>query len=114
MRQKYVLVKNDADQELLIKEFAELDKDVMSLMCEETFPYEKIKAAIGGGKETLIRALRTNNLYPPSVYADKIAGSAVALLDDMDQTVLELFFDDTELLTKERQSAVRTDTVPKE
>ena len=105
MRQKYVLVRNDKDRELLIKEFAELDREVMSLMCEETYPIEQIMTAIGSGKEALIQELRTNNLYPPSIYSDKIAESVTALLDDRDQSVLELFFDDTELLTIERQSA---------
>ena len=114
MRQKYVLVRNDKDRQLLIKEFAELDKEVMSLMCEETYPIERIMTAIGSGKETLIQELRTNNLYPPSIYSDKIAESVMALIGDKDQTVLELFFDDTELLTIERQSADIKDNTPED
>ena len=112
MRQKYVLVKNNADQKLMIKEYAELDREVMSLLCEETYPIISINTAIASGKEDLIQALRTNNLYPPSIYSDKIAESVMALLADEEQTILELFFDDSELLTKERQSAEADDDAP--
>lgn len=105
MRQKYVLVKNDTDQELVIKEYAELDKEIMSLLCEEAYPLKRINTAVDSGKESLIQALRTNNMYPPSIYSDKIAESVIFLLADKRQTVLELFFDDSELLNRERQSA---------
>jgi len=114
MRQKYELVKNDQDQVLIIKEFAELDKELMSLMCEETYPFEIISAAISRGKEPLIRALRTKNLYPPSIYADKIAASVMALFSDQSQDALALFFDDTELLTVERRSAEILDDTRKD
>ena len=109
MRQKYVVVKNDQDQRLTIKEFAELEKERMSLLCEETYAFEMIKAAIGRGNDALIRALRTNNLYPPSIYADKIAAAVVTLIDDKDIDALELDFNDTELLTIERQSVEGAD-----
>ena len=109
MRQKYVLVKNDAEQELMIKEYAELDREIMSLLCEETYPIKSINTAIATGKEELIEVLRTNNLYPPGIYSDKIAESVIALLSDEEETVMELFFDDSELLTKERQSAEASD-----
>ncbi len=109
MIQKYVLVKDAAAQELTIKEYAELDSEMMSLLCEETYPVSNIQLAISQGKEDLIQALRTNNLYPPGIYSDKIAESVMALLADEEQTILELSFDDSELLTKERQSAEAND-----
>ena len=112
MRQKYVLVKKDADQVMLIREFAELDKEQMSLLCEETYPIEEMKAAIAGGKAALVDALRTDNMYPPSVYSDKIADSVTALINDKDRNELALYFDDMELVTKERQSAVIIDDTP--
>jgi hypothetical protein len=89
----------------LIREYAELDRGRMSLMCEETYPVEKIRAETDRGKEQLVQALRTPNMYPPTIYLDQIADSVVTLLDAGEPSPLELFFDDAELLTKERQSA---------
>ena len=105
MRQKYVLVRNDDKRQLLIREYAELDRGRMSLMCEETYPVEKIRAETARGKEQLVQALRTPNMYPPTIYLDQIADSVVTLLDAGEPSPLELFFDDAALLTKERQSA---------
>lgn len=109
MKQKYALVRDDRDRQLVIKEFAELEKDLMSLMCEESYDFDAIGAAIANGRQALIRALRTKNLYPPSIYADKIATAVTELFADEKTEALELFFDDVELLTKERKSAEAVD-----
>lgn len=103
MRQKYVLLKDDDNKQLIIREFAELDKDLMSLLCEETYDAKAVKAAIAGGKEALIAALRTKNLYPPRIYSDKIADAVAEVFRAKDTDSMELFFDDIELLTKERE-----------
>jgi len=103
MRQKYTILKDDDSQKLIIKEFAELDKEVMSLLCEETYEAKEIKSAIKKDKDSLISSLRTNNLYPPNIYAEKIADAVMALYESKDQDSVELFFDDLELLTRERQ-----------
>ena len=103
MRQKYTILKDDDSQKLIIKEFAELDKEVMSLHCEETYESKEIKSAIKKDKDSLISILRTNNLYPPNIYAEKIADAVMALYESKDQDSVELFFDDLELLTRERQ-----------
>ena len=103
MRQKYTILKDDDSQKLIIKEFAELDKEVMSLLCEETYESKEVKSAIKKDKDSLISILRTNNLYPPNIYAEKIADAVMALYESKDQDSAELFFDDLELLTRERQ-----------
>jgi hypothetical protein len=75
MKQKYTIIKDDKNKQLIIREFAELDKEILSLLCEETYDQKLIRSAIKSGKEDLIAALRTNNLYPPGIYADKIANA---------------------------------------
>jgi len=101
MKQKYTIVRDDKNKQLIIREFAELDKEVLSLLCEETYEQKAIRAAIKSGKEDLIAALRTNNLYPPGIYAEKIAGAVKELFSAKGKESEDLFFDDLELLTKE-------------
>ena len=101
MKQKYTIVKDDKNKQLIIREFAELDKEVMSLLCEETYEQKAIRAAIKSGKEDLIASLRTNNLYPPGIYAERIADAVKELFATKGKESEDLFFDDLELLTKE-------------
>ena len=101
MKQKYSIVRDDKNKQLIIREFAELDKEVLSLLCEETYEQKAIRAAIKSGKEDLISALRTNNLYPPGIYAEKIADAVKELFATKGKESEDLFFDDLELLTKE-------------
>ena len=101
MKQKYTIVRDDKNKQLIIREFAELDKEILSLLCEETYDQKAIRAAIKSGKEDLISALRTNNLYPPGIYAEKIADAVKELFSAKGKESEDLFFDDLELLTKE-------------
>ena len=104
MKQKYTIVRDDKNKQLIIREFAELDKEILSLLCEESYDEKKIRAAIRKGREALIAAIRTNNLYPPGVYADKIADAVKNLYAAKAKASEDLFFDDRELLAKEQKS----------
>jgi len=105
MKQKYMILKDDDKKELIIREFAELDKEALSPLCEETYNAKDIRSAIKDGKEALIKALRTKNMYPPGVYANTIADSVMELYASKKQQSLELFFDDIELINKEDTTA---------
>jgi hypothetical protein len=104
MKQKYTIIKDDKNKQLIIREFAELDKEILSLLCEETYDQKLIRAAIKSGKEKLIAALRTNNLYPPGIYADKIANAVKELYATKAKESEDLFFNDLELLAKESKA----------
>jgi hypothetical protein len=112
MKQKYTIVRDDKNKHLIIREFAELDKEVLSLLCEETYEQKAIRAAIKSGKEGLISALRTNNLYPPGIYAEKIADAVKELFSAKGKESEDLFFDDLELFT--REGAAESVKEPKE
>jgi hypothetical protein len=71
---------------------------MLALLCEESFDTDEIKAAIAEGKEALIKCLRSNNMYPPAVYASRIAESVNTLFNQEDDTTAELMFDDKKLL----------------
>ncbi len=110
MRQKYVVQRNDRQRELTIREFANLereykyndlvaaDKEFFSLLCEETYEQDQLRAAIKTGREGLISFLRTRNLYPIGRYVEKIADSIMVLLESDRHHSFELLFDDKELI----------------
>jgi hypothetical protein len=104
MKQKYQITRDDEKKILTIREYAELDKDILSPLCEENYTMADIQKALQEKKEVLIAALRTKNMYPPGVYADRIADGVAALLQSQDQS-MELFFDDIELLAAEEEAA---------
>ncbi len=103
MKQKYQITRDEERQILTIREYAELDKDILSPLCEENYPMAAIEKAMQAKKEVLISALRTKNMYPPGVYAERIAAGVAALLRSQDQSI-ELFFDDVELLAAEEEA----------
>jgi hypothetical protein len=108
MKQKYLIINDKKNKQFKIQEFAELNKETLSLLCEEAYDYKTIKSAVSSGKDALISTLRTNNLYPPGIYAEKIAYALVQLHKSKDEDSVELFFDDINLLTKKRQSSGTT------
>ena len=110
MKQKYLILKNDNTNKLIIREFVELDeRDVYSLACEETYDGEVIKSAITSGKEALISTLRTTNLYPPGSYAEKIAESVINLYSSENDQSQELFFDDKDYISNEWKKTKKPD-----
>jgi hypothetical protein len=102
MKQKYLIINDKKNRQIKIQEYAELNKELLSLLCEEAYDYKTIKSAIAAGTDTLIAALRTNNLYPPGIYAEKIASAVTELLKSKEKESIELFFDDVNLLAKKR------------
>lgn len=105
MKQKYEILKDDDNKRVIIREFAELDKDNMSLLCEESYDRKVVKSAMGAGRDALIAALRTKNLYPPGMYAGKIAEKVIELLGARGKVSDELVFDDIEFLSREHEPA---------
>ena len=113
MKQKYSILKNDENDELIIKEFAELDKEMLSFLCQENFYDYDVKSAIErGGKSELVALLRTQNMYPPILYADKIAEAVIEMYRQSDgeknddnaskkNQTIDLIFNDLDFLTKE-------------
>ena len=109
MKQKYFILKDDEQKKLIIKEFAELDKEIFSLLCEEKYDDKVIESAIKKGEEALISKLRTKNMYPPRIYAEKITKAVIDVYDSKEKQSVELYFNDIDLLTKDEEE--KTDEV---
>jgi hypothetical protein len=109
MIQKYIIQKNNEKNELKISEYAELDKGIFSLLCEETYEDKNIAEAISKGKDMLINVLRTPNMYPQSIYALKMAEAIIELLDDDNEVQRELLFNDKEVYLAKKTDPEATD-----
>jgi hypothetical protein len=108
MKQKFTILKNDAEDVLVIKEFAELDKEILSFLCEERFSGESIRTAMKKSKGSLITALKSQNMYPPSLYTDKIADAVISMYSpdnsSGDNQTADIFTDDLDFLTRIHQT----------
>ncbi len=106
MKQKYAIIRDDNQKQLIVREYAELDKEMMSLLCEETYSQEVIAAAVESGRQAVVDALRTNNMYPPTIFAEPIADAIMGLFADGGNESAELFFDDKEFFAKDIETTV--------
>lgn len=109
MKQRYFISRDEKTSELTIEEYAviagnvkrheisALAKNDFTLLCIESYEGKMIKKAISQGKEALVAALRTDNLYPISIYADVIADSVIEIYETNNSLSKELLFDDRDL-----------------
>lgn len=109
MRQKYRICPIQKEKLLNIKEFAVVEKDTknvdstmlrddhFNLICEQNYDYTAIVRSASGGTGELLETLRTPNLFPIANYAEKIAETVIALIDEETDHCIELFFDDNEV-----------------
>ena len=102
MKQKFSIFRDEDRQALVIREYAELDKEILSMLCEETYEDAAIKTAIDEGEQSLVAALRTKNLYPPGVYARQIAAAVMELYETGSTEIRELNFNDLDLMISEQ------------
>ena len=114
MKQKYLILKNDEKTKLIIREFAELDKEMFSFLCEETFDDESVTSAISIGQDALIATLRTKNLFPIGKYAKEIAAAVTKMYESGNDQSVELVFDDHDLIKKEQEEPAVEDDIEDE
>jgi len=106
MKQKYVIEKSESGEQIIVKEYAELDKEMLSLLCQESYAAADLTNAQSQGKPALIEAIRTHNMYPPGFYAEQIADAVIGLLASGGAPpAIELFFDDKAFFTQEEAAA---------
>ena len=103
MKQKYIILKDSETNKLFIKEFNEVDKDILSLVCDCDYAGDIIKSAIANGKNALIETLRTEQFYPPAISIHQIADSIIELYESDSRDSIELFFDDKDSFVQEEK-----------
>ena len=61
------------------------------------------------GEQSLIAVIRTHNLYPPGIYAQKIVEAIAEMYSENGNPSAELFFDDRELFADNSQETLSAD-----
>lgn len=104
MKHKYTIFRDQEKDQLILREYGELDKEMMSFLCEASYSDKAIREAIEKDKNALVDTLRTENMYPPNLYADKIADAVIMIYDDNQEAQsTEIIFDDLDWLTKDQE-----------
>jgi len=111
VKQKYLILKNDEKNGLIIREFLEINKEMFSLVCEETYDNNDIESAIAKDRKDLISVLRTNNMYPVGLYADRLAESIITMYGAENKQPIELLFDDSASFVKTQGDIVGLEEV---
>ena len=99
MRFRYILEKDIRDK-LILKEYTETDGEIYSLQNEMAYDEHILSSAISKGENDLLALLRTDNLYPPRVYAAMLSDMVLELLGSDNKTSMELIVDDLDYLDK--------------
>lgn len=101
MKHKYNVSRDDAQKQLIIREYAELDKEIFSLLCEERYAEDGIRTAMAAGTDALISAFRTRNFYPTYTFAARIAAAISTLFAQDQPDPVEIVLDDADFLNRQ-------------
>ncbi|MBW2200901.1 MAG: hypothetical protein JRF71_08695 [Deltaproteobacteria bacterium] len=101
MKQKFVISRDSDKKELIIKEYAEIEKDRLSLVCEETYDDKVIKTAMEKSKEALYSVLRTDKLYPPISVTMNIGEAVIEIYGSKNKPSAEFVFNNLDFITKD-------------
>ncbi len=102
MKQKYLIFNSENENELVVRESAELDKGVYSVLLKETYDSQKMKSACEKDIATVIAAIRTNSFFPVSLCAERLAEAITEFYKAGGTESVEIQFDDLESLSSNK------------
>ncbi len=100
MKQKYTIAKSDQNASIVISEFVELASNEFSLLSEQTYKTSEISKAGKAGTVQLIKAIRSQNFFPPIDTAQKIATGVEELMHDAHKDSVEVVVDDVRVMNE--------------
>jgi len=103
MEQKYVVELDKAQNRLMIREYAALEKEIFSLLYEETYDIAEIEAAIEDGEKAVMDVLRTPTLYPVRLNAQQLTRCVLDLFQADNPQPTEIFVDEKDLLGQQEK-----------
>jgi len=98
MKQRFSISRNTGGEQIVIKEYAELDKGVYSLLCEASYAVQAVKAALAKGPWHVITLLRTESFFPTSYFAQKLTASLDDFLQQESGDTIKIEVDDAECI----------------
>ena len=109
MKQQFLVVRGEAKTDLLIREFAELEKNETSLVGEYLFKASDLKKAAQTDLGELIARLRTTDFFPPAFLAEKLAQAVIEILKDAGKESVEVVMDDMTIMKDQEADFVDDD-----
>jgi len=109
MKQKYAIMLGENENQVMIKEFAELDKGIFSKIFSAKYARETLQEAVKTGRTALIETFRTPSFFPVGLCAEKIADALTDFLQTDGSEPVEILFDDFESLEREERGEVYVD-----
>jgi len=104
MKHKYVFSKDTTTGEVLIREYAELSKEIFSPVCETVYEVAQFEKALSQGPAALLAKMRTRNFYPPGSFSEKIVLGISDMISSDGQGMIEMFLDDADFLANSLDS----------
>ncbi len=104
MKQKYIISKSEDGKHLIIKEFAEIDKDIFSQLCEVQYNMKAIQSAISSGPDQFADIIRNRNFFPPLTTVQQIFAEMEGLSSLDSNESIEVFTDDADILAEQEDS----------
>ena len=98
MKQRFSISRNTDGEKVVIKEYAELDKGMYSLLCEESYAVEAVVAALAKGPDHVITLLRTESFFPIIFFTEKLIATIDDYLQQGSTEVVKIDADDTECI----------------
>ena len=91
-----------ASQDVLLREYAELEKDDFAFICEERYDMDGLGSISPEDISGFVTHLRRPNMYPKRAYAEKIARALISLIASGNgDSTAEVIFDDVEVFRPE-------------
>ena len=81
----------------------ENDRDMFSLLNEAVYDKKAISSVMKRGMKALIGTLRTQNMYPPLKFTEKIADAVSEVLKSKKNPSIEIILDDMEFVDKKQR-----------
>lgn len=98
MKQRFVISRNTGGEKIVIKEYAELDKGVYSLLCEESYAVEALEVALAEGPDHVVALLRTESFFPTSYFAEKLIATLADYFQQGSGDTAKIEADDAECI----------------
>ena len=102
MQHKYIISKSDNKQKLVIKEFAELEKNIFTLVYESFYDADAVQSALATDNQAVISTLRTDHMFPTTRQMSSILNAVTTMYTGDGQDSMELLFDDIDSFLEEQ------------
>jgi hypothetical protein len=99
--------KKSKANELILKEYTEIDEEKFILLNEARYQSNKIASAVSKSQRELIVALRTENMFPPDIFANRLFEMVTTLLNSQKRNFIETIVDDLDYVDKKRKKFKR-------